>query len=88
MLVNLYGCALRVHNAPEGRQQQDPGNYDPFRAEFFNILNHPNLAAPNFLNDANNSIFAAGEAPIAKAGVIGSTSTEARRIQLGLKLIW
>ncbi len=29
-----------------------------FRAEFFNILNHPNLAAPNFLNDSNNnSIF-------------------------------
>jgi hypothetical protein len=59
-----------------------------FRAEFFNILNHPNFAAPNFLNDANNSIFDAGGAPIAKAGVIGSTSTEARRIQLGLKLIW
>jgi len=59
-----------------------------FRAEFFNILNHPNFAAPNFLNDANNSIFDAGGVPIAKAGVIGSTSTEARRIQLGLKLIW
>jgi outer membrane receptor protein involved in Fe transport len=28
-----------------------------FRAEFFNLLNHANFAAPNFLNDANNSVF-------------------------------
>ena len=53
-----------------------------FRSEFFNILNHPNFAAPNFLNDANNSIGAGN------AGVIGSTSTASRQIQLGLKLVW
>jgi hypothetical protein len=53
-----------------------------FRAEFFNVLNHPNFAAPNFLNDANNSIGSAN------AGVIGSTSTASRQIQLGLKLVW
>ena len=53
-----------------------------FRGEFFNILNHPNFAAPNFLNDANNSIGAGN------AGVIGSTSTSSRQIQLGLKLVW
>jgi hypothetical protein len=53
-----------------------------FRAEFFNILNHPNFAAPNFLNDANNSI------GTSNAGVIGSTSTSSRQIQLGLKLVW
>jgi hypothetical protein len=53
-----------------------------FRAEFFNILNHPNFAAPNFLNDSNNSI------GTSNAGVIGSTSTDARLIQLGLKLTW
>jgi TonB dependent receptor-like, beta-barrel len=53
-----------------------------FRAEFFNILNHPNFAAPNFLNDANNSI------GTGNAGVIGSTATSSRQIQLGLKLIW
>lgn len=53
-----------------------------FRAEFFNILNHPNFAAPNFLNDANNSF------ETANAGVIGSTSTSSRQIQLGLKLVW
>jgi hypothetical protein len=59
-----------------------------FRAEFFNVLNHPNFAAPNFLNDANNSIFGADGTSIANAGVIGSTSTPPRQIQLGLKLVW
>ena len=53
-----------------------------FRAEFFNVLNHPNFAAPNFLNDSNNSI------DTTNAGVIGSTSTSSRQIQLGLKLVW
>src|SRR6266852_2570658 len=48
-----------------------------FRAEFFNVLNHPNLAAPNFLNDANN-----------ETGILASTSTPSRQIQLGLKLVW
>jgi hypothetical protein len=53
-----------------------------FRAELFDILNHPNFAAPNFLNDANNSIGSSN------TGVIGSTSTSSRQIQLGLKLVW
>jgi hypothetical protein len=59
-----------------------------FRAEFFNILNHPNFAAPNFLNDGNNSIFNADGSPTSNAGVLGSTSTSSRQIQLGLKLVW
>lgn len=53
-----------------------------FRAEFFNVFNHPNFAAPNFLNDSNNSI------DTSNAGVIGSTSTASRQIQLGLKLVF
>ena len=59
-----------------------------FRAEFFNILNHPNFAAPNFLNDSNNSIFNADGSLSGNAGVLGSTSTSSRQIQLGLKLVW
>ena len=61
-----------------------------FRAEFFNVLNHPNLAAPNFLNDANNSVAFDGSGnPIpGSAGVLGSTSTASRQIQLGLKVIF
>jgi hypothetical protein len=47
-------------------------------------MNHANFAAPNFLNDANNSI------GTPNAGVIGSTVgfTPSRQIQLGLKLVW
>ena len=61
-----------------------------FRAEFFNVLNHPNLAAPNFLNDANNSVAFEGSGnPIpGSAGVLGSTSTASHQIQLGLKAIF
>jgi hypothetical protein len=59
-----------------------------FRAEFFNILNHPNFEAPNFLNDSNNSIFSSTGALVSNAGVIGSTSTSSRQIQLGAKLVW
>jgi hypothetical protein len=59
-----------------------------FRAEFFNLLNHANFAAPNFLNDANNSVFDANGARMGNAGIIGSTSTSSRQIQLGLKLVW
>jgi hypothetical protein len=59
-----------------------------FRAEFFNLLNHANFAAPNFLNDANNSVFDDKGARIGNAGIIGSTSTSSRQIQLGLKLVW
>jgi hypothetical protein len=52
------------------------------RAEAFNVLNHPNLAPPNFLNDANNSI------TDPNAGVLASTSTPSRQMQFGLKLIF
>jgi hypothetical protein len=57
-----------------------------FRAEFFNVLNHPNLVAPNFLNDQNNSI-SDGSGLAQTAGQIASAA-DGRKIQFGLKLIW
>ena len=54
-----------------------------FRAEFFNVLNHPNFASP-----VNTSLFGADGTRISSAGVITSTSTTSRQIQFGLKLIW
>jgi hypothetical protein len=54
-----------------------------FRAEFFNVLNHPNFAPPN----NNTSLFGADGTRISSAGVITSTTTASRQIQFGLKLI-
>lgn len=61
-----------------------------FRAEFFNVLNHPNFAAPNFLGSfQNNSIFTESgvRASDKTAGVLNS-AFPSRQIQLGLKLVW
>jgi hypothetical protein len=52
-----------------------------FRAEFFNLLNHPNFNTPNAV------VFTpTGVSPT--AGLITSTSTTSRQIQFGLKLLW
>ncbi len=54
------------------------------RAEFFNILNHPNFAPP--LN--NNNVFNANGTPFGGAGKITSTQTGPRQVQLGIRLNW
>ncbi len=52
-----------------------------FRAEFFNIVNHPNFASPNA------TVFS-GTAANASAGLITTLATTPRQIQFGLKLIF
>ena len=52
-----------------------------FRAEFFNLLNHPNFDTPN-------PIVFSGSSFSATAGLITSTATTSRQIQFGLKLIF
>jgi len=54
-----------------------------FRSEFFNLLNHTNLNTPNPVVYA-----AATGGPSPTAGVITSTATTSRQVQLGLKLLW
>jgi Carboxypeptidase regulatory-like domain len=54
-----------------------------FRAECFNILNHTNLNTPNPV-----VYTAATGGPSPTAGVITSTATTSRQLQLGLKLLW
>jgi len=54
-----------------------------FRAEAFNIFSHTNLNTPNPVVYA-----AATGGPSPTAGVITSTATTSRQIQLGLKLLW
>jgi hypothetical protein len=55
-----------------------------FRTEFFNALNRANFAPPL----DNRNIFDAKGAAIANAGLITSTQTPSRQIQLALKIIW
>jgi hypothetical protein len=55
-----------------------------FRAEFFNALDRANFAPPL----DNRNIFDAKGAAIANAGLITSTQTPSRQIQLALKIIW
>ncbi len=61
-----------------------------FRAEFFNVLNRANFAAP--LNDdtlyAQDPAVTAGASPVGGAGTIDATQTTARQIQFGLKILW
>jgi hypothetical protein len=66
-----------------------------FRAEFFNVLNHPNFALPNSTIVQGNTAFVtapAGPIPAAAisptAGQIVSTVNSARQIQLALKIVF
>jgi hypothetical protein len=52
-----------------------------FRAEFFNVLNHPNLGTPNA------TVFS-GTTVNASAGLITTLATYPREIQFGMKLIF
>ena len=54
-----------------------------FRSEFFNLFNHTNLNTPNPVVYA-----AASGGPSPTAGVVTSTATTSRQVQLGLKLLW
>jgi hypothetical protein len=95
--MNLFGNAGRNQITGPGLLDLDfslfKNNYIPrisetfniqFRTEFFNILNHPNFQAP--VN--HNTIFNQNGTSVAGAGVIDSTTTDARQIQFGLKVIW
>jgi Carboxypeptidase regulatory-like domain/TonB-dependent Receptor Plug Domain len=62
-----------------------------FRAEFFNILNHPNFNAPNFGGNGVTAIGGSGTFNNAAFGQIGSTRDapyDPRQIQFALKLYY
>jgi hypothetical protein len=55
-----------------------------FRAEIFNILNHPNFLSPT----SNATIFNVNGLDPGGVGVITGTSTTSRQVQFGLKVLW
>lgn len=62
-----------------------------FRAEFFNILNHPNFNAPNFGGNGVVAISGSGNYTSSTFGEIGSTRDspyDPRQIQFALKLFY
>jgi hypothetical protein len=62
-----------------------------FRAEIFNILNHPNFALPVEPDNTDilDSTGALQNPPDnGAAGVLKSTTTKSREIQFALKVIW
>jgi hypothetical protein len=62
-----------------------------FRAEFFNVLNHPNFNAPNFSGNGVVAVPNSGNFTNANFGEIGSTRDapfDPRQIQFALKLYY
>jgi len=55
-----------------------------FRLELFNVFNHTNFNAPW----DNQTLFDQTGAPIGGAGLIDSTSTTSRQIQVALRVMW
>ena len=78
-LVNLNFSVFKNNRISERFNVQ-------FRAEVFNILNHPNFTVPTLPN--NTDIFDSTGARSPTAGLLTSTTTTAREIQLAIKVIF
>jgi hypothetical protein len=57
-----------------------------FRAELFNILNHPNFSLPVLTSTGNVGIFTGSGAVSPTVGQIAATSTTSRQIQFSLRI--
>jgi Carboxypeptidase regulatory-like domain/TonB dependent receptor-like, beta-barrel/TonB-dependent Receptor Plug Domain len=95
--MNLFGNSGRNTLVGPGLLNVDfsvfKNNYVPriseafniqFRAEFFNLMNHPNFQAPI----KTSAVLNVDGTRAGEAGQITETSTTSRQIQFGLKVIW
>jgi hypothetical protein len=82
---NLTSWDLSVNKDTPIRKLGEAANLE-FRAEFFNLLNHPNLQVPQVGGLGATLASPQGINPI--AGTIVATTTTSRQIQLALKLIF
>jgi hypothetical protein len=73
-LVSLDGAAHKTIRVTERQSVQ-------FRAEFFNLGNHPNFQLPS----ANYNLFASTGQRVGSAGRITETTTNSRQVQLALR---
>src|ERR1700730_594835 len=79
-LVNVYFSAVKNTKIPRISETLNV----QFRAEFFNVLNHPNFAPP--INNLE-AIDATGS-PVPGFGQITNLQVPSREIQFALKFIW
>jgi len=81
----IYGPGLVNFDFSVFKNNQIKENLNlQFRAELFNVFNHPNFNSPI----DNSTIFNQDGSPTNGAGAIDGTSNFSREIQLALKLIW
>jgi Carboxypeptidase regulatory-like domain/TonB-dependent Receptor Plug Domain len=95
----LIGPGLRNFDMSLFKNTRIPALSESFNAQFrveaFNIFNRANFAIPTGSNGGDRVLFAQTGSPDAltystngTAGQISSTTTTARQLQFGLKLIW
>jgi Carboxypeptidase regulatory-like domain/TonB dependent receptor len=81
----LYDWDLSMNKDTPIRKLGEGANLQ-FRAEFFNLLNHPNFQVPQVAGLGATEASSQGINPI--AGSMVATTTTSRQIQLALKLIF
>jgi len=67
----------------------EQGNLE-FRAEIFNIVNHPNFGMPSasVISGATSNYGSYSQAPSSSAGVVSATIGTSREIQIALKVVF
>jgi TonB dependent receptor len=85
----LQDVDFAVNKDTKLRWLGESGNLQ-FRAEAFNILNHPNFGMPNatVISGTTTAFGADSQAPSSSAGLISSTVNTSRQLQFALKVIF